>query len=477
MNPQRPATNSTRQRTLTRTGLFLGIILVILGIWPALAATQTHTVYLPVTMYNDPPPASIFGVEINRGRVARVESRLSELRPGWVRYNGFLWSEVKSDPGEYNWNALQALVEPELRIIAKHTHSIIAVIRGTPDWAQSVPGSACGPIKPENLGNFAAFVRELVVRYSQPPFNISHWEIWNEPDVDPRLVPGTSPYGCWGNLDQPYYGGEYYAEMLKDVYPAIKSADPDAQVVLGGLLLDCDPENPPPGQACRPGHFLAGVLNNGGGDFFDIAAYHGYAIWPPEETDWDLTQPGWKHRGGATLGKLDYVRTIMQRYGVSKPIMLNEAALLCFGSEATCTSPPFEAGQANYAIRMYTRARAENLLSAVWYPLNYSTWRYTSLLDADQQPRPAFQTLVFMRERFAGATYARQLAAGTGLEGHEFQAGSTTYQIYWTNDASEAVLHLPPNTQAVYNAVGARQPIGASTLTVGFEPRIIEIRP
>jgi hypothetical protein len=39
------------------------------------------------------------------------------------------------------------------------------------------------------------------------------------------------------------FGGEYYGNMLKIVYPAIKSADPQAQVLVGGLLLDCDPVN------------------------------------------------------------------------------------------------------------------------------------------------------------------------------------------------------------------------------------------
>src|SRR5690606_32739206 len=117
----------------------------------------------------------------------------------------------------------------------------IIVISHTPTWAQQVPGASCGPIKPTALADFAKFMGEMASRYSKPPYNVHYWEIGNEPDVAPEQVPNDSVFGCWGNMSDPYYGGAYYAEMLKVVYPAIKKADPLAQVVFGGLLLDCDP--------------------------------------------------------------------------------------------------------------------------------------------------------------------------------------------------------------------------------------------
>ena len=51
-----------------------------------------------------------------------------------------------------------------------------------------------------------------------------HWELGNEPDVDPDLVPPDSIFGCWGEIsDREYYGGKEYGNMLKLVYPAINS--------------------------------------------------------------------------------------------------------------------------------------------------------------------------------------------------------------------------------------------------------------
>ena len=51
--------------------------------------------------------------------------------------------------------------------------------------------------------------------------------------MDPKLVDPDSVFGCWGDNDDDYYGGGYYADMLKMVYPAVKSADPQAQVLIG----------------------------------------------------------------------------------------------------------------------------------------------------------------------------------------------------------------------------------------------------
>jgi hypothetical protein len=268
-----------------------------------------------------PPPSpaqgrpSVFGVEINRGHVAAVAARAEEARVSWVRYNSILWPEVEGSRGARDWSKLKG-VEEELRTLSARGMTPMVIVRGTPGWAQKVPGSTCGPINADALGAFADFMRELVARYSAPPYNVKYWELGNEPDVDPGLVPGNSPFGCWGDESDPYYGGGYYAEMLKQVYPAVKRADRNAQVVLGGVLLDCDPTNPPAGKSCKPSLFLEGILRNGGANAFDIVSYHAYSYWNAAQTDNDLEQSSWRHRGGALLGKLDFIRSVLARFGV-----------------------------------------------------------------------------------------------------------------------------------------------------------------
>ncbi len=420
---------------------------------------------------------SVFGVQINRGKVAATASRLREANISWVRYGNISWAEVEATPGVRDWSRLEG-VEAELRAIIAAGGTPVVIIYGTPDWAQKVPGAGCGPIHPDALDNFAGFMSELVSRYSGPPYNVRYWELGNEPDVDPSLVSGDSPFGCWGDENDPYYGGGYYAEMLKQVYPAIKQANPAAQVVTGGVLLNCDPDNPPSGKDCKPARFVEGILQNGGGEAFDILAYHAYTYWGAADQDWDRAHPAWQQRGGLLLGKLDFLRSVLSQYGVDKPIFMNEGGLLCYPSGTACveTDPGFYNDQANYAVRLYTRAWANNLMGVAWYTLNGPGWREGGLLDAAQAPRPAYQTVQFMAQLLAGADYSGPLSNGA-LEGYAFQKDGTAYHVYWTNDSATVELPLPPDTRAAYSYLGQPVPLPDGTLTVGFEPVFLEIGP
>lgn len=411
---------------------------------------------------------SIFGVEVNRGTVSRVYPRLAELQPGWVRYNGVVWSEVEARPGQRDWSKL-ATTDAELTAIANAGGTPMLIVRGAPTWAAARPDKSCGLISPAALDEFAAFLGDLVARYSVPPYNVKYWELGNEPDVDPDLVAGNSPYGCWGEESDPGYGGAGYAAMLAAAYPAIKAADPEAQVVLGGLLLDCDPEHSTE-QLCPSGRFLEGVLAAGGGEHFDIAAYHAYSYWGDTDSDWDLLTPKWVHRGGALLGKLDFVRDTMARYGYAKPVVMNEGGLLCYGSSPLCAPAGFYEDQANYVVRSYARAHSAGLLSVIWYTLNGPGWQEGGMLDRTQAARPAFQAALFVKGLLDTATYA-----GGGIEGalerYIFRKGETTYTLFWTNDGSSVELSLPEDTRAVYTVDGKE--IGlAAPIQAGFEPLI-----
>jgi hypothetical protein len=162
----------------------------------------------------------------------------------WVRKNALLWSEVEPQEGARNWEAI-ANLEAELKNAADSGLQTILIVRSTPAWAQKLPGVSCGQILPEKMGAFGAFLHDVVSRYSQPPYNVRYWELGNEPDVDPAFVDANSIFGCWGDQTDPEgYGGGVYAEMLKVAYPQIKAVDPQAQVLIGGLLLDCDPDIP-----------------------------------------------------------------------------------------------------------------------------------------------------------------------------------------------------------------------------------------
>jgi len=169
-----------------------------------------------------PPLEPIGGIELHTISDKGGLTLLENTNTYWIRHNGLFWSDVESVEGERNWEALSEL-ETELQNAAAGGYEVILIIRHTPEWARMIPDYHCGPIKPEKLAAFANFMHDIVVRYSAPPFNVKFWELGNEPDVDYKLIKPNAPYGCWGDDQDAYYGGGYYAEMLSAVYPQIKA--------------------------------------------------------------------------------------------------------------------------------------------------------------------------------------------------------------------------------------------------------------
>ena len=316
-------------------------------------------------------------------------------------------------------------------------------------------------------------MHDLVARYSAPPYNIRYWEIWNEPDAP--TVTGDPVYGCWGNPTDAYYGGGAFGDMLKVVYPAIKSANPAAQVVLGGLLLDCDPAHPPVGKDCSSAKFLEGILHEGAGSAFDLMAYHAYTAWTAQRNDWDGASTNWQQSGGTLLGKLHFIQGVLNQYKVTnKPIIMDEGGLLYYGNASTAANTTYYADEANEVVRLYTRSWANGLPGAIWYTLNGPGWLNAGLLDANQQPRPAYTTFKFLSTQLQGAAYAGALSIGN-IEGYAFHKAGVTYQVYWTNDNSTAQLALPAGTRSVYDVSGQVVTPAGTTVTVSFTPIIIAV--
>lgn len=419
-----------------------------------------------------PTPIGVGGVQLDRGQTP-VAPRAAEANTEWIRYGSVEWALVEPKPGARNWAAMKQF-ESDMQALSARGLTPTVIVLNSPGWAQKVAGYGCGPIKPEALDSFAAFMRDLVSRYSGPPYNVKYWEIGNEPDAAYSLVNTDSGFGCWGDTTDPYYGGGYYAEMLKRVYPAMKQANSSAQLIVGGLLLDCDPTNAPAGKDCNASKFFEGILRNGGGNAFDIVGFHAYSYWTRDQVDWDQANPSWNKRGGAFFGKLHFLQDVQDQYNVHKPFLMNEGGLLCYPSANGCPAETFQGAQANYAIRLYTRTWANGLLGSVWYGLKGPGWRDGGLLDKAQQPRPAYHAINFLMNRLKGSSYAGQLSSGE-REGYAFRKGATSYQIYWSNTSASGTIPLPEGTRAVYNKLG--QPVATSggAVRVGFEPIIIQI--
>ncbi len=414
-------------------------------------------------------PMPLMGVEVHRPEPEKVLSLLSDSGSQIVRYGSVIWYDVEPKEGQYNWAALQE-IDSALQKVAANDTEIILIVRGTPRWAQKVKGSACGPITQEKFVAFANFMTELVRRYSGPPYDVKYWEIGNEPDIATELVGSKSGFGCWGDSQDIFYGGSHYAEMLKVVYPAIKNVDPDAQVMIGGLLMDCDPDYPPEEKDCLSTRFFEGILAAEGADFFDFVNFHGYLPYTQQSLSLEFNFPGWKDRGGIVVGKVNYLRDTMQEYGVQKPIFLTESSLNCPDWNSTDCSPPGELffdTQADYVVRLFVRNWAMDIAGSIWFQFEGQGWRYSNLVGNDMDnPNPAYQSFKYLNEKLENTVFIGQTPFPDGLEGYIFSGVDYQTWVIWSKDGSSQIIELPQSILSVYDKFGQEIALQELQITV-----------
>ncbi|MBX7253389.1 MAG: arabinogalactan endo-1,4-beta-galactosidase [Candidatus Promineofilum sp.] len=215
----------------------------------------------------------------------------AELNVGWDRIL-FYWNEIQPT-GPDDWNTLHVLEEWLVEAQAQD-RMVMGLLKNTPAWAtdgepySGVPRGLYLPVDdPDNL--WAGYVRKVVQYYA--PRGVHHWIVWNEPEIAAGV-----------------YGHEFsgttadYFQLLKVAYLVAKEEDPQSVVHLAGWSYWHDPE------------WLAKFLRVATADpdaaannyYFDVVTLH---IYFRVETVEQLINETWD---------------IQERYGVRKPIWVNE---------------------------------------------------------------------------------------------------------------------------------------------------------
>jgi hypothetical protein len=299
-----------------RLGWLLGYCLVLLACGGLRAAAQEVIIptVAPNTGFSSYIRSDRLGITfINSAQIHASDQRYINALitgAGWNRYPVY-WDKIETEPGVYNWAEYDRLVIADTRqqlqanavllgIPPFHRQNDIPAGLNEPIFADrsDFPKSPESPLNPEN--KWANFVYQTVMRYKPGGAlaqeqgwlygqGVRVWEVWNEPDF------------------RQFWSGSVnaYARLLKTAYIVAKMADPDAQVMFGGLLYNSE-EN-----------WLARVLAIFVNDpfaaannyYFDIVAIHSYSY------PW---RSGW-----LTL----YVRETLDAYKIRKPIWLNESGV------------------------------------------------------------------------------------------------------------------------------------------------------
>lgn len=302
--------------TWAKRGAGLGLLCLLLGLTLGL---QAQLVPVPPT---SAPRASLTGAPLRSQRLGitfinsaqmatnpRRYQQALELGAGWNRFPLY-WDAVESAPDVYDWAAYDAVVAEDVA----YGLQMNVVLLGMPSFRRdgNIPSGLNAPVftsgsdfpsagatlNPEN--SWANFVYQVVMRY-KPNGTLAQakgwrggqgvrvWEMWNEPDLAQ----------FWGG------GIANYARLLKVAYIVTKLADPQAQVMFGGLLYPTSDnwlarvmaiyDNDPQGRA-----------NN---FYFDIVSVHSYSY---------AWRSGWL---------VLFARQTLVAYKVNKPIWLNESGV------------------------------------------------------------------------------------------------------------------------------------------------------
>jgi len=452
---------------------------------PQAPATDS-TVYLPLVQ-RDYPLQTLFGVTLLSITPEGGIDLMKEAGSQWVRQD-FIWNAIQpTEGGPLNWAAVQNL-EQQMVNARQAGMELILIFGGTPAWAEKNPERPeCGPVAADKFPALGNTLRQVVQRYSAPPFNVTYFELWNEPDLNGSL-------GCWGDTADPVYnGGRHYGEMLKAVYPVIKAANPSAQVLTGGLLLDCDPDaNPTPCQSDwhrALSRFMEGILLSGAGYSFDGINFHAYDYYSANLGLGHYRNPSWNStelNGPSTLAKLRYLRGLLAKYNIQGKFFMNtETGLNCGADvEPTCNYsdtvliPDAKLTKAYYLVQSYTTAQAEGLRANVWY---HATGARGTGIIPGLVPETGYYAFKFTRNILSGAKLTRVPPVPGDVFAYEFNRGDRLIWVLWSKTGAEIDVALPKQPTAGYSIGSTGDGVAiaplATTIRVGLAPVFLEFAP
>lgn len=347
----------------------------------------------------DPAAGSPYGVVLTTGvadfrdpaRALRALELAGAAGVRWVRIS-MAWSWIEPNPGRFTWTAHDALVDGA----RSQGMEVLGNLGFTAVWNSTAPPEVTRAVDRERYPprDYAAWGRYVYETATHFKGRVRFWQVWNEPDLG-----GNGPFGFWRGSEPEF------ARLLAVAYESVKRADPEAQVVLGGLSLGGSP-------GVLNTDFLPGILHDGtypAARSFDVLDFHHYG--PAAEA---------KRR-------YDYVQAELAKAGAAgKPVWVTEVGS---PSNETGREPPEYAGpegQARYLREMVPYLLGLGVERVFWFtlfdtPVSGPQFDRHGLLDEALAPKPAYDAY---RDLIASAAPPAQEedspeegGAGTGERG------------------------------------------------------------
>ncbi len=329
---------------------------------------------------------------------ARLLNLASQTGVRWLREE-FTADKLHGSPaGVYDWAPYDKVVTQE-RGVGFH-------ILGLLDYNNTWSGQGHAYMPHSNMrqivSDFAMYAYAVARHYRN---QITDWQVWNEPDL--------------AKFWRPYPNARDYATLLNAAYAAIKRANPQATVVLGG----------PSGADPNAINFIDQVVKAGGK--FDITSIQPY--------------------NGAPNGALLQEVKTLREFG--RPIWFTEIG---WSGEDWCErSCGTETSQADKLARIYLIAAIAGVQRVFWYDLRddgSAPWLedHFGLLQRNLSIKPAFTAYRLSAYLLDGAHLIGIAKLSNSVLALKFKNHGQQFFVIW-NDAltswtSKVNLNLGPST-------------------------------
>jgi hypothetical protein len=301
--------------------------------------------------------------EVEAWKIKRTFELVREMGAPWaVEY--FPWAYVESSPGRFGWNHTDLVIQHAER----QGVEVIARLGYVPEWARPKDSSPLY-LDEEHFADFGAYAAEFARRYAG---QVRYIILWNEPNL--TLEWGFAP------VDP-----AKYVTMLKVVYPMIKAANPDVQVLAGALAPTLAPPGSPDGMNDLA--YLQAMYDLGAAPYFDMLAIHAYGWYSDPDEPADPAVVNFR--------RSELLREIMVANGDGdKQAMITEGG---WNDHPRWTRAVRPSQRIQYSIRAYQLAAEEwPWMAAVslWafrYPWDAKSYQdYFTFVRSDFEPKPIY---------------------------------------------------------------------------------------
>jgi len=318
----------------------------------------------------------------------------------WLR-----WDAIETTKSEYNWKGLDEVVA----VAEKNGLNLYVSITGgsqafqkTPrapgdDWAVMTP--SC--FAPADREAWKQFLTALGTRYKG---RIPAYQIWNEPDAKNGLYP---------------FDPKAYVSILKESAEALRAADPQAKIGLGGFAAGLSPKTTfnKKDNAWPAGAFYALSPQ----PYFDIVDCHFYSIGEPGQS-WDRVREDVQAGNG-------FLKSVGED---KKPLWNSETSMYSgpVGQSGGWGNVPYlsESDQANELIKLHVQSLSVGVERTFWYGFIGDI----GIVNGDLSPKPAYAAQAFLSSILSGAKFLRDEPASPNYRVYAFTKGNQYLTIAWT---------------------------------------------